>query len=447
MFPTRPLRRTAAGATPHMYSSAGVAVVALSAGLALTGCSTGGGDDGTLNILIDNSEATGQLMQALVDAYTEANPDVEIELELRPGGSEGDNIVKTRLQTGDMPDLFFYNSGSLLQALAPDQTLVDLAGESYMDVVTDTFKDGVSAGDALYGVPVGHAVGGGVLYDLAAYEELGLEVPTTWDEFMANNQAILDAGGRAPVIQTYGTESAWTSQLFVLADNYNVLAAEPDWAEAYTANEKHFADTPAAAAGFEHLQEVAEAGYLNEDFASLTYNEGLAALAAGEGVHYPMLTTALTEIEATDPDALDGIGFFALPGTDAANAGLTTWLPGALYLPQSTEDQGAAKDFLAFVASTEGCDAQTAGASVIGPYFIEGCTVPEDVPPAVAQLQSYFDSGLTAPALEFLSPVKGPALEQITVEVGSGIRTAADAASLYDEDVKKQAQQLGLEGW
>ncbi|NUQ88501.1 MAG: carbohydrate ABC transporter substrate-binding protein, partial [Glycomyces artemisiae] len=238
MFPTRPLRRTAAGATPHIYSSAGVAVVALSAGLALTGCSTGGGDDGTLNILIDNSEATGQLMQALVDAYTEANPDVEIELELRPGGSEGDNIVKTRLQTGDMPDLFFYNSGSLLQALAPDQTLVDLAGESYMDVVTDTFKDGVSAGDALYGVPVGHAVGGGVLYDLAAYEELGLEVPTTWDEFMANNQAILDAGGRAPVIQTYGTESAWTSQLFILADYYNVLAAEPDWAEAYTANEK-----------------------------------------------------------------------------------------------------------------------------------------------------------------------------------------------------------------
>jgi hypothetical protein len=30
--------------------------------------------------------------------------------------------------------------------------------------------------------------------------------------------------------------------------------------------------------------------------------------------------------------------------------------------------------------------------------------------------------GQDAPALEFLSPIKGPALEQITVEVGSGIR-------------------------
>ena len=63
-------------------------------------------------------------------------------------------------------------------------------------------------------------------------------------------------------------------------------------------------------------------------------------------------------------------------------------------------------------------------------------------------MQTYFDQeGATTPALEFLSPIKGPALEQITVEVGSGIRPADDGAALYDEDAKKQAQQLGIEGW
>ncbi|MNL90181.1 hypothetical protein D3C87_2210460 [compost metagenome] len=60
----------------------------------------------------------------------------------------------------------------------------------------------------------------------------------------------------------------------------------------------------------------------------------------------------------------------------------------------------------------------------------------------------YFeDEAKNSPALEFLSPVKGPALEQITVEVGSGIRSAKDGAALYDEDVKKQAKQLNLPGW
>ena len=73
--------------------------------------------------------------------------------------------------------------------------------------------------------------------------------------------------------------------------------------------------------------------------------------------------------------------------------------------------------------------------------------MPADVPPAVADMLPYFQTeGATAPALEFLSPVKGPALEQITVEVGSGIRPAADGAALYDQDVEKQAQQLGLPG-
>ncbi|GAB3999030.1 hypothetical protein GCM10029992_26640 [Glycomyces albus] len=339
------------------------------------------GDDGTLTILVDNTETTVDSVQALADAFTAADPDTEIELELRPGGSEGDNIVKTRLQTGDMPDLFFYNSGSLLQALAPEQNLVDLSGEAFMDSVAETFQDGVRTDDRVFGVPVGNAIGGGVLYNLPAYEDLGLEIPRTWDEFMDNNQAILDAGDAAPVIQTYGPDSTWTSQLFVLADNYNVLAAEPDFAERYTANEAHYADTPAAMAGFEHLQEVNEAGFLNEDFASASYADGLAALAAGEGVHYPMLTNAITELRATDPDALDDIGFFALPGDDPGNVGVTTWLPGALYLPQTTEDQTAAKDFLAFAASVEGCDAQTEAVGVTGPYFIDGCTIPEDVPP------------------------------------------------------------------
>ena len=51
------------------------------------------------------------------------------------------------------------------------------------------------------------------------------------------------------------------------------------------------------------------------------------------------------------------------------------------------------------------------------------------------------------PALEFLSPIKGPVLEQITVAVGSGLTHAEDGAALYDQDVEKQAKQLGLPGW
>jgi raffinose/stachyose/melibiose transport system substrate-binding protein len=210
-----------------------------------------------------------------------------------------------------------------------------------------------------------------------------------------------------------------------------------------------YATSEAALRGFQHQQAVHEAGYMNEDFASATYEEGLRMLAQGEGVHYPILTSALAEIVASYPDAVDDIGVFGLPGPDPATHGVTVWTPGAAYIPQTTEgaQREAALNFLAFVASPAGCAAMTEAATPVGPYVVEGCELPADVPPAVEDIQAYLDEGAASPALEFLSPVKGPNLENLTVEVGSGIRSAEDAAALYDQDVAQQAQQLGLEGW
>jgi len=108
----------------------------------------------------------------------------------------------------------------------------------------------------------------------------------------------------------------------------------------------------------------------------------------------------------------------------------------------------AAMRFVAFMTTTEGCDLQTKAVGATGPYMVKGCTLPADVPQVVADMLPYFaEGGKSAPALEFVSPIKGPNMPQITVEVGSGIRSAADAAAIYDEDVKKQAQQLGLPNW
>src|SRR4026209_2668779 len=80
----------------------------------------------TLNWYVDDNNVTQARLQGLIDAYTKLHPNVTISIEKHPGGTDGDNLVKPRLSTGDMPDLFYYNSGSLLQALNPADTLVDL---------------------------------------------------------------------------------------------------------------------------------------------------------------------------------------------------------------------------------------------------------------------------------------------------------------------------------
>jgi raffinose/stachyose/melibiose transport system substrate-binding protein len=384
--------------------------------------------------------------EALAEAFEAKNPDIKIEIEIGPGGTERDNMVKSRLATGTMTDIFYYNAGSLFQAINPTETIVDLSGEPWQSNILDSFKQTVTATDGtVRGAPFGLAMGGGVLYNKPIYEELGLQVPKTWDEFMANNERI-KAAGKVPVIQSFG--DTWTSQLFVLADYYNVQAAEPDFAQRYTNNEAKYATSEAAMAGFQHQQDVFEAGYLNEDFAAATLDDALRMVAEGEGAHYPMLTFALGNIGQNYPDNLNDVGFFGIPGEDSTHNGATVWMPQGMYIASGSPNVEQAKRFVAFAASTEACDIWKETSPVTGPFLIKGCELPAEVPAGVADMAVYFESdGQTAPALEFVSPIKGPNLENLTVEVGSGIRSAADAAALYDEDVVKQAQQLGLAGW
>lgn len=413
-------------------------------GIALVGASPVWADTVTLKFLTSNTPNDLKAGQALIAGFEAANPDIKITLETRPGGAPGDNIVKTRLATGDMDDVFEYNSGSLFRAIAPARNLVDLSGEPWQADLDDSFKSVVSFEGKHYGAPIGGAGAGGILYNKKVFADLGLSVPKTWAEFMANNEKI-KAAGKAPVIQTFKT--TWTSQLFVLGDFYNVLKAVPTFPAEYTANKAHYADTPAAIEGFQHQADVFKAGDLNKDYASASYDDGVKMLVDGTGAQYPQLTFTLAAIQSNYPKDVGNIGFFAMPSGSASINGATIWEPAGVYIPKTTKHLAEAKRFLAYVASPAGCDAQTKAVGVTGPYAVKDCKLPADVPPMVSDLNGYFKDGKTAPALEFLSPVKGPSLEQITVQVGSGISTPEEGAKLYDADVKKEAQQLGLPGW
>lgn len=397
----------------------------------------------TLTYSVWNDPVAVAASKSLVSAFEKANPTITVKTDTRPTGGEGDNVVKTRLSTGDMADVFLYNSGSLLQALNPEKSLLDLTGDAALKNVKQEFLPAVTQGGKVYGVPFNTAMGGGVVYNKKVYNQLGLQVPKTWQEFEANNDKI-KAAGITPVVAAY--KDAWTAQLFVLANQYNVQAKTPDWAAKYTANQVKFASDPAALQGFQYIEEARTKGWNQRSAGSTTHDQAVALLAQGKAAHYPMLTFVAGAVAEKFPAAAQDIGFFGLPG-DAAKPGTTLWLPDALYISANAKQKEAAKKFLAFVASPEGVAAYEQGAKPTGPFLVNGATLPADVLPAVKDLQAYLDSGAVAPALEFVSPVKGPSLDKITAAVGTGATSAQDGAAQYDRDVEKQAKQLKLPGW
>lgn len=426
------------------FRSTGAVLAALSC-LALGACGSGGGASSgktELTVLVDNGSVTAKVVKAEVAAFEKAHPDVDVKVNTRPQGSDGDNLIKTKLSTGEMEDVFWYNSGSLMQALDPEKTLADLTNDpvalkdtdpQYFPVVTQNGK--------VYGAPYDTVQGGGILYNRDVYTKLGLQVPKTWAEFGANNDKI-KAAGITPVLGTF--KDTWTTQLFILGDYHNVAVTDPSFATDYTANKVKYATSPAALRGFEKTAEVAQKGWLNSGAGSATLSQGLPQLVSGKAAQYPILTSVMSGL--TDDQAAK-LGFFGIPGDDASKAGATVWFPNAQYIPKTTKNLDAAKQFVGFVASPAGNAVYSTAVTPTGPYLVKGSTLPDNALPVAKDIQTYLADKATTPALEFASPVKGPALEQITTAVESGQSAPADAAAQYDADVTKQAKQLGLPGW
>ncbi|MEI3199746.1 MAG: extracellular solute-binding protein [Lachnospiraceae bacterium] len=393
----------------------------------------------TLSMWIGNSEYNDGTKAVLEKATEELG--MEFNIEISPGGTDGDNIIKTRCASGDLADISNYNSGSLLTALNPKEHFLDLTDEAFSEKFDDTFKSCVMQEDRIYGAPFTTTQAGAVVYWKPDYEELGLKVPETWDEFIANCQALKDAG-KAPVYLSAG--KTWTTQVLFLGDNYNVLAKNPDFADEFTAGTAKFATDEGGLASWCKYEDLVD--MYQEGATAATYDDALEDMAVGAATHWIILTQVIPLMLVNHPEAEENLGVFGVPGDDADNHGLTVWEPNAWYINKDSANAEAALAFLDFWYQEENIDAYVEIMGANGPSCIKGYTLPDTVAPAIREdMQAYFDAGKTAPALEFVTPVKGSTCEQITTSVALGQIDGKTAAQMYDDDCKKSAVQQGLE--
>lgn len=391
--------------------------------------------DGVTLTLLNRSSATpeGVLDQACQVAEEKFGFKIEIE------ECEDDNVVKTRLATGDCPDLLCYNTGSLLSSLNPSQYFIDLTDTDMAGTFDEAFTQAASVDGKLYGIPQCDSMGAGIFYNKELYEEYDLEVPTTWDEFLSNLDTLKNAGINA---MATSLKDVVYAQLPFLGDNYQLLHDEPDFAEKFTAGEVKFADSEAGLRVWEKYEELVP--YFNEDSASVEAEqipERLFNKECGHLMYFTNQTSAWAETYGED--AVNNIGFFALPGDTEEQTGLTIWPANAIYGNKDSENLDAIMAFLEWYASDEGMDALTSFYSPAG-GFHTGYQPEANSLELVQEVQKYYTDENTAPALEYLTPIKGANCPQICGEIGSGQTTAQEAAKAYDQDCEKAAMQLGM---
>lgn len=133
-------------------------------------------------------DATGtEQWQAVLDAFEAEYPHITVSSESTAGSGAAvyPDVLKTSMASGNPPDLFFMWGGSIAQPFIDAGQVLDLTPyyEQYgwHDKFAPWVIDRITSDGVIYGVPY-HALGMGFWYRKDIFEELGLEVPTTFAE-------------------------------------------------------------------------------------------------------------------------------------------------------------------------------------------------------------------------------------------------------------------------
>jgi ABC-type glycerol-3-phosphate transport system substrate-binding protein len=206
--------------------------------------------------------------QEVIDAVL-ADLDANINVEWS-STADRDAYAKQLAATDQFPDIPF----AVTVADFAEAGLLVPFDQAYLDenfILPNASKvDGKA-----YSPPVGAQLIPLVFYNKAIFEEVGGEVPTTWDEFITVSQALLDAG-YVPM-QMCAAEPWCASFPGVGLVSQNVFGDDPEWMLKRKAGEVSFSD-PEFVAAMQKLADMVEAGYidaagaLGTDFATANQN-------------------------------------------------------------------------------------------------------------------------------------------------------------------------------
>jgi raffinose/stachyose/melibiose transport system substrate-binding protein len=192
-------------------------------------------------------------------------------------------------------------------------------------------------------------MGAAVLYNRDIFAQHGLEVPTTYSEFI-ETCGILQQAGVTPIYMTHG--DPWTTAQgltdYAIGGSIDVAAFFEDL-RAQGADGGPDAEVSFSHAFREPLQKALEINeFGNANAASRKYSNGNTAFAKGEAAMYFQGPWALTEIDTSNPDG--SFGFFPLPMTeDPEDRKVRVNLDLALWIPENIPAPDAARELLRYL--------------------------------------------------------------------------------------------------
>lgn len=239
-----------------------LSAVAVAAGVALTACGSdgedaaapdgdddGGGGATTIDMLVPAySDSTQALWEEIIADCGAENPDVTIELEVQSWDNMAD-VVSTRLQAGEAPDILNFNTYSAFSADGLLYPVEEVLSQEHVDDFQESFRELGTADGSFYGLPL-LASARALFYNQDLLDQAGVEAPpTTWEELQTAAQVVTDAGSIGYLMPLGSEEAQAETSIFT-------FGAGGSWGDA----EELTIVTPENVAGVTFMKQMIDAG-------------------------------------------------------------------------------------------------------------------------------------------------------------------------------------------
>jgi raffinose/stachyose/melibiose transport system substrate-binding protein len=371
--------------------------------------------------------------EKLIPAFEAAHPGIKVTFA-PSAPTEYNAALNAKLDAGSAGDLItcrpfdasleLYNKGHLAD-------LTDLAGmENFSSVAKSAWQ--TDDGSATFCVPMASVIHG-FIYNKDAFDQLGLSVPQTEDEFFAALDEIKEDGTYVPMAM--GTKDLWEAATMGyqnIGPNYwngeegrlalikgEQKLTDPQWVEPYAALAKW-------------------KDYLGDGFEAQSYPDSQNLFTLGRAAIYP---AGSWEISGFNTQADFAMGAFPPP---VKNAGDTCYISDhtdiAIGMNAKSPNADAARTFLSWVASPEFA---TIYANALPGFFSLSSTPVEMEDPLAQEFVSWRGNCESTIRSTYAILSRGtPNLENETwnasANVINGTETPEDAAARL---------QSGLESW
>ena len=252
--------------------------------------------------------------------------------------------LPTYLNSGNPPDVLTWYAGSVARDYASKGFLLDVSelwtGSGPCAGFSPALKELSTADGKQIFVPTNY-YWWGVFYRKSAFQEWGVQVPTTWDEFIAVCKTI-KSKGVAPISMGTGSTPWVASGWF---DYLNLRINGAEFHRELLAG-KHPFDGPEVKTVMDHYRQLVE--YIDPKGRSYSWQDAVTPLTAKKAGMY-LIGAFITS--GVPSDAVDDLDFFRVPIIDPSVPVAEEAPTDGYFASAKSKNPAGAKELLSYLAS------------------------------------------------------------------------------------------------